>query len=257
MIKFIIIAALAFIILPHLLGAFGGSVIVVLGVVVLALYFLPKLRTALIGLAVVAWMLWSIGRPMYEAFRNAATEGLKRPGQEWAAAKAAGIEAAKKLAEKLGVPGLAGVAFDAGQGLSDAAEELALVQKLCETTPMAREKFGDETIARLYCQRQGLGTFKSAKEYIDGMVKGAAGAAYPFVATDVRDLEMNENYLKCLQAADQSPPPISQPCYGAGIYASRHSWRLCMELGVQLKYENDPQRPRPLAPAIDRCRKAA
>jgi hypothetical protein len=122
--------------------------------------------------------------------------------------------------------------------------------------PFVRVKFGDEGGTAMYCQKQDVGVFQRLKAYIDGGFKGGAGPVFPFIADDPSQLDLNEIYFDCLRDMAAQNFPEARACYESAILAAPHKWRLCMELAIQVRYDDLNVRA-PLAPEIRACRMKA
>jgi hypothetical protein len=246
MIKFLLMVAGLFILLPYIAGTFGGSAAVGLFVVVIAAVVFRKLVPfVLVGLVLLFVLMQSL--------RTATANGKDAAGRARAGAKAVGGDVVTRLLEKLGLKHVGTVAGGA-QGVADAADDLALAQNICLNTSFARAKFGPD-VSGTYCQRQDAGIFQKLKALLDGGGKGAAGPVFQFLTDETAALEANNVYLDCLRTASQHLPSITE-CYQKPFYDSVHSWRLCTELALQVKAD-DPMVRAPLAPEIAMCRARA
>lgn len=262
MIRFIVIAVIVLLALPHVLGllggsSLGGSSVIFAIVALLAIVLILKGRTALISSVVVLWLVWSFAHPMYQAARKATAAGLNVPGQTWAAIKEAGKVAAEKLVGKAtGLPSVGGTAIGVAQGVNEAAEELAMAEQLCLKMPFVKAKFLDDGGTAMYCQNQDVGIKNRLKAYIDGAFKGAAGPVFPFIADDPSQLDLDKAYFDCLRDAAALSVPEARECYVSDILTVPHKWRLCMELAMQVR-RDDLMHRAPLAPEIAACRMKA
>jgi hypothetical protein len=243
LIRFLVIVVLAIIILPHILGLFGGAWALALVAIIVGSFFFKRIAPFVIAGLVLLFIL-------VQAVRTAKTSGKDAAGQSRAGATALATELFTKVVEKLGLSH-AGTVAGGFQGARDATDDLALAEHICLNTSFARSKFGDPAFTT-YCQRQDAGIFVTVRTILGGGAKGTAGPVFQFLTDNTTPLETNQGYLDCLGLKSRAIPNI-EDCYQKPFMESVHKWRLCTELALQLK-DDDVLARAPLAPEILKCR---